>query len=187
MQTAREPGGAASRSNVRERAIEIGLKILDSEGSDALTLKRIAEGIGVRPPALHWYFRDRRSLLGELLQTGLSDVVAPGDDVVGALVRLDAFVGALMRRLPAVAAVATAIGAGVFASWPDGERLGVVFGDLLSDAGVPVGRLADAVAAATALLVGHAMSSIGVTDAEERTASVESAQRSVRLVLAGAR
>jgi TetR/AcrR family tetracycline transcriptional repressor len=53
-----------SRSAVVDRA----LQLADSEGVDALTIRRLAQELGVTPMALYWHFRNK-----EELNAGLAD------------------------------------------------------------------------------------------------------------------
>lgn len=53
-----------SRSAVVDRA----LRLADAEGVDALTIRRLAQELGVTPMALYWHFRNKDELI-----TGLSD------------------------------------------------------------------------------------------------------------------
>jgi TetR/AcrR family transcriptional regulator, tetracycline repressor protein len=53
-----------SRSAVVDRA----LCLADAEGIDALTIRRLAQELGVTPMALYWHFRNKDELI-----TGLSD------------------------------------------------------------------------------------------------------------------
>ena len=75
---ARRPGGTAaqagpaaersrlSRSVVVRRAIELA----DSEGVDALTIRRLAQELGVTPMALYWHFRSKEELIA-----GVADMI----------------------------------------------------------------------------------------------------------------
>jgi TetR/AcrR family tetracycline transcriptional repressor len=53
-----------SRSAVVDRA----LALADSEGIDALTIRRLAQELGVTPMALYWHFRSKEELI-----TGVAD------------------------------------------------------------------------------------------------------------------
>ena len=53
-----------SKSAVVERALALG----DAEGLDGLTIRRLANELGVTPMALYWHFRNKEELL-----TGLAD------------------------------------------------------------------------------------------------------------------
>ncbi|MFL5761300.1 MAG: TetR/AcrR family transcriptional regulator [Thermomicrobiales bacterium] len=40
------------------------LAIADSEGLQAVTIRRVAKELGVTPMALYWHFKDKNELLG---------------------------------------------------------------------------------------------------------------------------
>lgn len=59
----------------RERAAAVALRLLDEDGMDRLTLRRIAAELGVRAPALYWHFDGKRALLDELTNLMLAGLV----------------------------------------------------------------------------------------------------------------
>jgi TetR/AcrR family tetracycline transcriptional repressor len=52
----------------KDAVVDRGLAIADAEGLDALTIRRLANDLGVTPMALYWHFRGKEALL-----TGLAD------------------------------------------------------------------------------------------------------------------
>jgi AcrR family transcriptional regulator len=61
--------GTAERTRLsKDAVVERGLAIADAEGLDALTIRRLANELGVTPMALYWHFRSKEALL-----TGLAD------------------------------------------------------------------------------------------------------------------
>jgi TetR/AcrR family transcriptional regulator, tetracycline repressor protein len=52
----------------KDTVVDRGLAIADAEGLDALTIRRLANELGVTPMALYWHFRSKEELL-----TGLAD------------------------------------------------------------------------------------------------------------------
>lgn len=58
-----------------------GLELLDEVGLEALTLRRLADRLGVRAPAIYWHVRDKRELLDEMATTMLRDAVAEIDGI----------------------------------------------------------------------------------------------------------
>ncbi|MEV0150809.1 MULTISPECIES: TetR family transcriptional regulator [unclassified Nonomuraea] len=67
--------GKLTATAIVERALEIG----DSEGLDAVTIRRLATELGVTPMALYWHFKNKEQLVA-----GLADHLvagfAPGPD-----------------------------------------------------------------------------------------------------------
>lgn len=68
-------------------AVRTALRLLDAEGLDKLTVRRLASELGVRAPALYWHFRDKRALLDHMTDaivapvlTGLPEPAGPWAD-----------------------------------------------------------------------------------------------------------
>ncbi len=184
MQNTREPGGAATRSNVRERAIEIGLAILDEEGADALTLKRIAEVIGVRPPALHWHFRDRHALMEEILDAALGhidleDIGRPWE------IHIVKLAEAIFERMPPVTAIAGALGLGQVSSWAGMARVSTLLDEVLQRSDLSETAQVDVHDAIVAIIVGHGLGAVGRPGASDRSIISFRVATAVQLVLAG--
>src|ERR1700704_1331822 len=62
-----------SRSAIVERA----LSVMDAEGPDAVTIRRIAQEFGVTPMALYWHVANKDELLAAMGDALLADVVPP--------------------------------------------------------------------------------------------------------------
>jgi AcrR family transcriptional regulator len=185
MQNTREPGGAATRSNVRERAIEIGLAILDEEGADALTLKRIAEVIGVRPPALHWHFRDRHALMEKILESALRNVNC--DDIGRSWdVQFVRLAEAVFHRMPPVATIAGALGSGPISSWIGMPRVSALLSEVLQRSDLDETAQIDVHDATLAIIVGSGLGAVGQARSSDRAIDASRVATAVKLVLAGA-
>jgi TetR/AcrR family transcriptional regulator, tetracycline repressor protein len=50
----------------RDHAVRTALRLLDEEGLDRLSLRRIAAELDVRAPALYWHFENKRALLDHM-------------------------------------------------------------------------------------------------------------------------
>lgn len=57
-------------------AVRTALRLLDAEGLDKLTVRRLASELNVQAPALYWHFRDKRALLDHLTDAIVAPVVA---------------------------------------------------------------------------------------------------------------
>lgn len=67
----------------KDRIIRAALDLLDEAGIEGLTMRKLAEALGVQAPALYWHFPNKRALLdgmAEALLVGVPDRIAPGDD-----------------------------------------------------------------------------------------------------------
>lgn len=58
----------------REEIVEAAARLLDREGYDALTMRRLAEELGVQAPALYWHVKSRNDLEGSLLDYLVADL-----------------------------------------------------------------------------------------------------------------
>jgi TetR/AcrR family transcriptional regulator, tetracycline repressor protein len=57
----------SARARLDEAAVvDAALQLADSEGLDALTIRRLAQALGVTPTALYWHFADKRAVLDAL-------------------------------------------------------------------------------------------------------------------------
>lgn len=60
----------------RETMIRVALALLNEVGLDRLTVRRLAERLGVQNPALYWHFKKKQELLDEMARTMLADAFA---------------------------------------------------------------------------------------------------------------
>ena len=69
----------ASRSSglTRESVAQAALERLDAEGIDRLSMRRLAEELGVGTMTLYGYFRSKEELLDAVVDAGLSDLELP--------------------------------------------------------------------------------------------------------------
>ncbi|WP_433204841.1 TetR/AcrR family transcriptional regulator [Dactylosporangium sp. CS-047395] len=91
------PKTSLSRTAVADRALLIG----DSEGLDAITIRRLATELGVTPMALYWHFKNKDELLLGLVDHVLSEVRADRGTGDPWPVQLRAMVEALVRAMRA--------------------------------------------------------------------------------------
>lgn len=73
------------------RVLEAACAIVDSEGSDALTMRRLGADLGVVPMAVYNYYPDRESLLDAIAEHALGSIAAR-ERRGGWRVRLDAMI-----------------------------------------------------------------------------------------------
>jgi TetR/AcrR family transcriptional regulator, tetracycline repressor protein len=64
--TTRPPTGTDRPGLSKAAVVERGLALADAEGLEAVTIRRLAAGLGVTPMALYWHFRNKEELLTEL-------------------------------------------------------------------------------------------------------------------------
>lgn len=95
----------------RPAVVATAMELADTEGLDALTIRRLAKELGVTPTALYWHFADKQALLDALADQLWADardlLGAAGAVEVWAELRsmFEALV-AVFRRHPSLAALA---------------------------------------------------------------------------------
>jgi TetR/AcrR family tetracycline transcriptional repressor len=57
-------------------AVHVALRLLDADGLDKLTVRRLAAELGVKAPALYWHFSSKRALLDHMTDVIVAPVVA---------------------------------------------------------------------------------------------------------------
>ena len=64
MSTELQPDEPEGRSRLSKRTVtDRALKLADADGLDALTIRKLAQDLGVTPMALYWHFRSKEDLL----------------------------------------------------------------------------------------------------------------------------
>jgi len=95
----------------QEAIVEAGLSILQDEGFEALSLRKIADALGVQTPALYWHVDSRAALYGLMAEHMFREAVAETDPALGAREWLVAFGRSLhavhMRRRDAASLVSS--------------------------------------------------------------------------------
>jgi AcrR family transcriptional regulator len=78
-----KPATAGPRTvSLRTRALEEGLRIIDAEGLDALSIRRLADVLGVKGASLYHHFRDKDEILDGVAFLALSDLGPPEDETL---------------------------------------------------------------------------------------------------------
>lgn len=63
----------------RDDVVDAALALLDEDGLDALTTRRLADRLGVRVGALYWHVQDKRDLLISLADRIVAEALPGGD------------------------------------------------------------------------------------------------------------
>jgi AcrR family transcriptional regulator len=90
-------GERLSKSAVAERALRLG----DEEGIEAVTIRRLAQELGVTPMALYWHFKNKDELLLGIVDHALSGVTARRDPAAPWPKQIRAMVEALVAVMRA--------------------------------------------------------------------------------------
>jgi AcrR family transcriptional regulator len=93
----RAPGGAARDALTRGDVIEAAIAIIDAHGLDALTMRKLADALGVYPTTLYWHAGNKSQLLAAVCQRVLDEIRPPQVDAV----EWDDWITALARSVRA--------------------------------------------------------------------------------------
>jgi AcrR family transcriptional regulator len=69
-----EPDGAPRRSPRADAIVVAARQILEEEGRDALTMRRLGAAVGIRAPSLYKHFPDKTSVEAALIETGFEEI-----------------------------------------------------------------------------------------------------------------
>lgn len=73
--TKRPRNGRPAESLNKTRVVGAALKMIDSQGLEAFSIRGLAQSLGVYPTALYWYVPNRNALLAEVVKLALEEVV----------------------------------------------------------------------------------------------------------------
>lgn len=72
--------GQVKLPSLRTRALEEALRIIDAEGLEALSIRRLADALGVKGASLYHHFKDKDEILDGVAFLALSDLGPPEDE-----------------------------------------------------------------------------------------------------------
>lgn len=92
----------AERSRLTKQAVvDRGLALADASGLDGLTIRRLAQDLGVTPMALYWHFRSKEDLLLGLAEQVWSEIDVEVDPALPWPRQLQGLLESLVRALRA--------------------------------------------------------------------------------------
>ncbi len=96
-----EPDGAdGGRARLSKRAVvDRALKLADTDGLDTLTIRKLAQDLGVTPMALYWHFRSKDDLLEGMAEQVWSEIEVRVDPSVPWWAQLQGGLESLLRAL----------------------------------------------------------------------------------------
>src|SRR5260370_28401476 len=100
------PGGARQPGVSREQIVGVALEIVEAEGLDGLTMRRLAGKLGVAATAIYWHVGDKDALLdalAERIAARAGDIPLKGDRPVERLVSIGAGLRVTLLEQPALA------------------------------------------------------------------------------------
>ncbi len=95
-----EPDGERTRLSKRA-VVDRALKLADADGLEALTIRKLAQDLGVTPMALYWHFRSKDDLLEGMAEQVWSEIEVRVDPSVPWWAQLQAGLESLLRVLRA--------------------------------------------------------------------------------------
>ena len=92
-----EPDG--ERPRLSKRAVtERALKLADADGLDALTIRKLAQDLGVTPMALYWHFRSKEDLLEGVAEQVWGEIDVNVDTTAPWWAQLQGLLESLVKR-----------------------------------------------------------------------------------------
>jgi AcrR family transcriptional regulator len=76
----REPRSAPRAQLSRDAIVDAALRVIDREGLDATSMRRVAEELGTSPSALYWHVRNKDELLQFVLDRVIGEIDLPEPD-----------------------------------------------------------------------------------------------------------
>jgi AcrR family transcriptional regulator len=76
----RKPRAAPRAPLSREAIVEAALRVVDREGLDATSMRRVAEELGTAPSALYWHVRNKDELLQFVFDRVVGEIELPPPD-----------------------------------------------------------------------------------------------------------
>jgi AcrR family transcriptional regulator len=142
MMHARMPGQRAGLD--RARVLAAARELLTERGLEALTMRALAERLGVRPNALYSHVASKTALVDDILDDVLAEVRAPAPDVEDPREGLHALMASTYDVLLAHPQLVSAYLARRGARGPNAQRLGEVMLGLLDRIGLRGARALEA-------------------------------------------
>jgi AcrR family transcriptional regulator len=96
-----EPDGDGRARLSKRAVVERALKLADADGLDALTIRKLAQDLGVTPMALYWHFRSKEDLLEGMAEQVWGEIEVNVDPSVPWWTQLQGGLESLLRVLRA--------------------------------------------------------------------------------------
>jgi TetR/AcrR family tetracycline transcriptional repressor len=122
----------------REDVLAGALELLDAEGLEGLTMRKLAAHLGVQAGGLYWHFKHKQALLDAIADTLLAEAIGPAPE--GAWEQQVTEIGFRLRRALLSHRDGARILAGTFIAEPNTMLLGPMAIDILCAAGIPAER-----------------------------------------------
>jgi AcrR family transcriptional regulator len=87
------PSAAAARSARAEEVVVAARRLLEQEGAGALTMRRLAEQLGIKAPSLYKHLPDKTALEAAIIATGFEEAAAKFEAAVESATTVDPTAG----------------------------------------------------------------------------------------------
>jgi TetR/AcrR family tetracycline transcriptional repressor len=152
----------------REHVVDVAIDLLDADGLDALTMRKLATRLGVQPGALYWHFAGKQALLDAMADRFLEGFTA--DLLTGSWDEQFAALGWRLRQVLLSHRDGARVMAGTYVAEPNTILLGNVAIEILQGAGLPPERAGWATFAAFHFVLGHTIEEQAQLELTERGA-----------------
>lgn len=132
----RKPRTARGEPLSRDAIVEAALRVVDREGLDATSMRRVAEELGAAPSALYWHVRNKDELLQLVLDRVVGEIELPRRDPENWQEQLKALARE-MRRILANHRDIARVTIGSIPAGPNALLIAEWMNALLREAGLP--------------------------------------------------
>jgi TetR/AcrR family transcriptional regulator, tetracycline repressor protein len=150
----------------REHVVDVAIALLDADGLDALTMRKLATHLGVRAGALYWHFASKQALLDTMADRFIEGIAA--DLPAGAWDEQFAAVGWRLRQALLSHRDGARVMAGTYVAEPNTILAGNNVIEILQAAGLPPDQAGWATLAAFHYVLGHTIEEQAQTELAER-------------------
>ena len=150
----------------REHVVDEAIALLDADGLDALTMRKLATRLGVQAGALYWHFASKQALLDAMADRFLEDFGA--DVPAGSWDERLSAAGWRLRQVLLSHRDGARVMAGTYVAEPNTILLGNMVIEILQAAGLPPDRAGWAAFAAFHYVLGHTIEEQAQLELTER-------------------
>ncbi|WP_324788348.1 TetR family transcriptional regulator [Streptomyces sp. H51] len=136
----------------RAEVIRAGIRLLDTEGAEKLSMRKLARELGTGSSTLYWHVKDKDELLLLILDETLRDVVPP--EPGGWDVRLFGTLAECHEALLARPALVDVLWSAAWRLGPETLRVADALTGLVAESGLPDDEVADSYMALVTLMLG---------------------------------
>ena len=152
----------------REHVVDVAIALLDADGLDALTMRKLATRLGVQAGALYWHFASKQALLDAMADRFLDGFAA--DRPAGSWDEQFSALGWRLRQVLLSHRDGARVMAGTYVAEPNTILLGNMVIEILQAAGLPPDRAGWAAFAAFHYVLGHTIEEQAQIELTERGA-----------------